>query len=168
MVAALAAEGAGGGSWCWSVTPCRAGDGALLRPHSSLRDGRPKSAASATATMAADILAKAHGETDAAMVAHLCRQSTVTIDWLNEHHGLDLDVIDSFLYPGHSAHRMHGTPSRTGGELIGTLDAGGGGGGGADCHRRPCDRAVRRKRRESPRRALQPPRRRQEDLAAAP
>jgi fumarate reductase flavoprotein subunit len=30
-------------------------------------------------------------------------------------------LVDSFLYPGHSVMRMHGTPNRTGGELMGAL-----------------------------------------------
>ena len=57
------------------------------------------------------------------MVAALCQQSAVSIDWLNDAHGLNLSVIDSFLYPGHSAYRMHGTPSKTGQELIGALSS---------------------------------------------
>ncbi|MEC8181897.1 MAG: FAD-dependent oxidoreductase [Pseudomonadota bacterium] len=124
MVAALAAEGAGGEVVLLERDAVPSGSTALssgLIPACATAAQKARGVSDDAATMAADILAKAHGETDAAMVAHLCRQSTVTIDWLNEHHGLDLDVIDSFLYPGHSAHRMHGTPSRTGGELIGAL-----------------------------------------------
>ncbi|MGB1007062.1 MAG: FAD-dependent oxidoreductase, partial [Thalassobaculaceae bacterium] len=124
MVAALAAEGAGGEVVLLERDAVPSGSTALssgLIPACATAAQKARGVSDDAATMATDILAKAHGETDAAMVAHLCRQSTVTIDWLNEHHGLDLDVIDSFLYPGHSAHRMHGTPSRTGGELIGAL-----------------------------------------------
>ena len=72
-------------------------------------------------SMVDDILSKAHYKNDRAMVEAVCHQSAVTIDWLNDTHSLELTVIDSFLYPGHSAYRMHGTPSKTGRELIGIL-----------------------------------------------
>jgi fumarate reductase flavoprotein subunit len=34
-----------------------------------------------------------------------------------------LTLVDSFLYPGHSVKRMHGSPNRTGSELMGALSA---------------------------------------------
>jgi fumarate reductase flavoprotein subunit len=34
-----------------------------------------------------------------------------------------LSLVDSFLYPGHSVMRMHGSPNRTGSELMGALAA---------------------------------------------
>jgi fumarate reductase flavoprotein subunit len=43
------------------------------------------------------------------------------IEWLADRHGLPFDVVDNFNYPGHSALRMHGLPSRTGQELIDRL-----------------------------------------------
>ena len=36
---------------------------------------------------------------------------------------MPFEVITDFNYPGHSAHRMHGLPSRTGAELIDRLRA---------------------------------------------
>src|SRR5262249_10494998 len=36
-------------------------------------------------------------------------------------HGLEFSVITDFRYPGHSALRMHGLPSRSGEELVGRL-----------------------------------------------
>src|SRR5581483_3009973 len=38
-------------------------------------------------------------------------------------YALPFDVITDFNYPGHSAHRMHGLPSRTGAELVDHLRA---------------------------------------------
>src|SRR5262249_16228390 len=38
-----------------------------------------------------------------------------------EHHGLPFELIENFKYPGHSALRMHGLPTRTGRELIDRL-----------------------------------------------
>lgn len=70
--------------------------------------------------MAADILAKARQQTDAKIVAALSRQSAATVHWL-ANNGIPLSLVDSFLYPGHSVHRMHGTPNRTGAELMSAL-----------------------------------------------
>ena len=36
---------------------------------------------------------------------------------------MPLTLVDSFLYPGHSVKRMHGSPNRTGSELMGSLTA---------------------------------------------
>jgi fumarate reductase flavoprotein subunit len=38
-------------------------------------------------------------------------------------HGVPLELVGGFLYPGHSAMRMYGTPNRSGGELMGALEA---------------------------------------------
>ncbi|QIG53628.1 FAD-dependent oxidoreductase [Altererythrobacter sp. BO-6] len=70
---------------------------------------------------AKDIAGKAKGLVDAALVAHLAAESGPTIDWLVDKHGLDLSLVEGFTYPGHSALRMHGMPSRSGGELMGAL-----------------------------------------------
>jgi fumarate reductase flavoprotein subunit len=124
MVAGLAVHGAGGEAVLLERDALPSGSTALssgLIPACATAAQKAKDIDDDVACMAADILAKAHYETDPEMVDVLCRQSTVTIDWLNQNHNLNLDVIDSFLYPGHSAYRMHGTASRTGGELIGAL-----------------------------------------------
>lgn len=70
---------------------------------------------------AADIANKAKGLVDEKLVAHLARESGHTADWLAQQHGLDLSLVEGFTYPGHSALRMHGMPSRSGGELMGAL-----------------------------------------------
>lgn len=70
---------------------------------------------------AEDILRKAGGETDAAIALELARQSARTVEWLIDDHRVPLSLVDSFLYPGHSVKRMHGTPNRTGSELMGAL-----------------------------------------------
>lgn len=67
-----------------------------------------------------DILAKAKGQTDLDIVAALAVESAATVDWLADC-GVPLSLVDSFLYPGHTAMRMHGTPNRTGSELMGSL-----------------------------------------------
>ena len=44
-----------------------------------------------------------------------------TVEWLANAYAMPFEVITDFNYPGHSAHRMHGLPSRTGAELIDRL-----------------------------------------------
>jgi tetratricopeptide (TPR) repeat protein len=73
------------------------------------------------AVMAADIMAKAHGQADPAIVETVCRESGPAIDWLTETHGVELTLVGGFLYPGHSALRMHAPVSRQGVDLIGAL-----------------------------------------------
>ena len=68
-----------------------------------------------------DILEKTNGQTDAKVARILANESGPTIDWLTERHGVPLSLVDGFLYPGHSQIRMHGTPNRTGTELMSAL-----------------------------------------------
>jgi fumarate reductase flavoprotein subunit len=70
-----------------------------------------------------DMIRKTRGQTDAALVHVLARESGPTVDWLVDAHGLQLSLVDTFLYPGHTAMRMHGTPNRTGAELSAMLAA---------------------------------------------
>ncbi len=67
-----------------------------------------------------DVMKKTRGETDESVVHALAVASARTVDWLHET-GVPLSLVDSFLYPGHSVKRMHGTPNRTGAELMGSL-----------------------------------------------
>ncbi len=70
---------------------------------------------------ALDIVAKTKGQCDADFVRGLTKASGRTIDWLADDLGLDLSLVEGFLYPGHSRLRMHGMPSRSGAELMGAL-----------------------------------------------
>lgn len=72
---------------------------------------------------AADIAAKTKSATDLAMARHVADESADTVAWLRDAHGVPLSLIGGFLYPGHSARRMYGTPNRTGGELMAALEA---------------------------------------------
>ena len=71
--------------------------------------------------MATDILSKAHNETDADMVKVLCQESGPAINWLTENHGVELILVEGFLYSGHSYLRMHAPASRSGADLIGSM-----------------------------------------------
>lgn len=70
---------------------------------------------------AEDIMNKARGLTDLEIANCLANESSKTIEWLADKHQVPLSLVDSFLYPGHSVMRMHGTPNRTGSELMGAL-----------------------------------------------
>ena len=70
-----------------------------------------------------DIARKAHGEADGKLVRAAAEGAGPAVEWLADSYDMPFEVITDFNYPGHSAHRMHGLPSRTGAELIDGLRA---------------------------------------------
>ncbi len=70
---------------------------------------------------AADLIAKAKEQNDPEMARWVAEASGSTVDWLVETVGLPLTLVKGFKYPGHSVFRMHGSPNRTGSELMGVL-----------------------------------------------
>ena len=70
----------------------------------------------------ADIMKKTDGRTDPELAALLASESAETVRWLRDDHGVPLGLMGGWLYPGHSAKRMYGTPNRTGGELMAALE----------------------------------------------
>ncbi|MBM6581041.1 FAD-dependent oxidoreductase [Microvirga sp. BT689] len=68
-----------------------------------------------------DIAAKAKGEPEPSLVKRVTEAVGPTIEWLADRHGLPFSLIEDFRYPGHSVCRMHGLPSRSGGELVDRL-----------------------------------------------
>ncbi|MEM1231746.1 MAG: FAD-dependent oxidoreductase [Pseudomonadota bacterium] len=70
---------------------------------------------------AADVLGKAQQQTDPDIALALAQASAATVHWLVDAHDVPLTLVDSFRYPGHTHMRMHGTPNRTGRELMGAL-----------------------------------------------
>ena len=71
--------------------------------------------------MAADIQRKNGGEADARIVDRLCQASGPTLEWLADAHGVPFVLVEGFLYPGHSALRMHAVPEKTGAGLMAAL-----------------------------------------------
>lgn len=71
---------------------------------------------------AADIQAKAQGLAAPHLVAAYTRSIAPAIDALAERHGLAFELLDGFLYPGHTARRMHTLPERTGSALMYALE----------------------------------------------
>lgn len=124
LCAALAAKEAGLDPIVIERDAVPAGSTALsagLIPAAGTRFQRAKGIEDSPALFAEDIQRKAQGENDAAMVDVVAREAGPTVEWLAETYGLPFDVIDNFNYPGHSAMRMHGLPTRSGAELIDRL-----------------------------------------------
>lgn len=73
------------------------------------------------AQFAADIQAKAHGQAAPHLVQAYAQAIGPALDALAQHHGLLWQVLTGFLYPGHSRHRMHAVPEKTGTGLMSRL-----------------------------------------------
>ncbi len=71
---------------------------------------------------AQDIQAKAKGRAAVHLVTAYTEAIAPALDRLAQRHGIEMRVLDGFLYPGHSAHRMHATPEKTGASLIAQLE----------------------------------------------
>ncbi|MGI9521687.1 MAG: FAD-dependent oxidoreductase [Hyphomicrobiaceae bacterium] len=68
-----------------------------------------------------DIQVKSKRSADARLVKLATETIGPTLDWLEEDHGLSWELLDGFLYPGHTRHRMHSLPERTGAALVARL-----------------------------------------------
>jgi len=124
LCAALAAQEAGAEPVVVERDAVPSGSTALsagLIPAAGTRFQRDKGIADSAALFAADIQRKAHDENDPAIVEVIAANAGPTIEWLADRYGFPFDVIDNFNYPGHSAFRMHGLPTRSGAELIDRL-----------------------------------------------
>src|SRR5262245_6773024 len=69
----------------------------------------------------ADIQTKAHGGAAPHLVAAYAEAVAPAIDTLQQRHGFAFELLDGFLYPGHSVRRMHALPQRTGAPLMAAL-----------------------------------------------
>jgi fumarate reductase flavoprotein subunit len=124
LCAALAAKEAGANAVVIERDAVPSGSTALsagLIPAAGTRFQRAKGVADSPDRLAADIQRNAKGEAPAALVETVARRSAPLIEWLTERHAFPFELIENFNYPGHSALRMHGLPSRTGRELIDRL-----------------------------------------------
>jgi fumarate reductase flavoprotein subunit len=92
-----------------------------LVPASGTRFQRTLGIEDSPALFAFDIQRKAQGDADAAIVDIVTRESGPAVEWLADRYGFPFSVVHDFNYPGHSARRMHGLPSRSGIELIDRL-----------------------------------------------
>ncbi|MAM72397.1 MAG: 3-ketosteroid dehydrogenase [Tistrella sp.] len=124
LVAALAAREAGAEVLVLERDVVPRGSTALsagLIPAAGTHWQKAAGIADTAEAFAADIMAKAKGEPDPDLVALVTREAGPAIEWLGARYGLPFSVVADFSYPGHSARRMHGLPTRSGEELIDAL-----------------------------------------------
>jgi len=76
-----------------------------------------------TDLFAQDIQHKAHGQAAPALVKAYSEAIGPAMDALEEHHHIPWQLLDQFLYPGHSVYRMHAVPEKTGEGLMSRLRA---------------------------------------------
>jgi fumarate reductase flavoprotein subunit len=124
MTAALAARDAGADALMLERDPIAQGSTALssgLIPAAGTKAQRAKGVEDDPTLFASDIQHKARNQADPRLVHLLTHEAGPTVDWLAEKHGVPFTLVEGFLYPGHSVLRMHGTPRRTGAELMACL-----------------------------------------------
>jgi fumarate reductase flavoprotein subunit len=124
LTAALAARAAGLDALVLERDPEPRDSTALsagLIPAAGTRWQRAAGVEDSAPAFAADIMAKAQGASDAALVETVSGAAGPALEWLADSHGLPIGLVDDFRYPGHSVLRMHGLPSRSGAELMDRL-----------------------------------------------
>jgi fumarate reductase flavoprotein subunit len=92
-----------------------------LIPAAGTRFQRMAGVRDTAAQFAADIRRKADDEPDDVIVSTIAQKSGPTVEWLSDNYSFPFTLVSDFDYPGHSARRMHGLPSRSGVELIDRL-----------------------------------------------
>lgn len=126
LVAALTANAIGGEVLVIERDAVPSGSTGLssgLIPAAGTRFQAKKGVSDSADLLTADILRKNNDRTDAAVARAVAALSAETIHDLADRHGVEFELVEGFLYPGHSVARMHGTPRRTGQELMGMLTA---------------------------------------------
>jgi fumarate reductase flavoprotein subunit len=124
LVAALAARDAGAEVLLLERDESPSGSTSLSSgfiPASYTRFQRAAGVQDSPAQMASDVQHKNHDLADPVMVRAICEASGPTIEWLADSHGIPFELVQGFLYPGHSALRMHCVPEKTGAALEAAL-----------------------------------------------
>ncbi|HYL24245.1 MAG TPA: FAD-dependent oxidoreductase [Burkholderiales bacterium] len=124
LTAALAARDAGAEVLLLERDASPSGSTALSSgfiPAAGTRWQRAAGVEDSPARLAADVQRKNHGEADARIVEKVCRTIGPTLEWLDDRHGVRFQLVEGFLYPGHTALRMHCVAEKTGEALIGAL-----------------------------------------------
>jgi len=121
LVAALAARDAGAEVLVLERDASPSGSTALSSGFVPAAPTRFQKGDDSVERMFADIQRKNHGEADPAVVRAACEASGPTIEWLADRHGVPFQLVEGFLYPGHTALRMHCVPEKTGSALMAHL-----------------------------------------------
>lgn len=125
LVAALAAKDAGADVLVLERDRAPAGSTALSSgfiPAAYTRFQRAAGVVDSPEQFAADVTRKNHGEADPRMVDAICRASGRAIEWLADRCAIEFVLVEGFLYPGHTALRMHAAPGKTGRALMAALE----------------------------------------------
>ena len=123
LIAALAAKAAGAEVLVLEQDRVPAGSTALSSgfiPAAHTRFQHAAGVIDSPALLAADVMKKNHGEADPRVVDAICQASGRAIEWLADQ-GIAFILVDGFLYPGHSALRMHALPEKSGRALMNAL-----------------------------------------------
>lgn len=126
LIAALAARDAGAEVMVLERDPVPAGSTSLSAGYIPACATRWQEAADVeddVSRMLGDIQRKNHGEGDPILGRHLCETSAATLEWLADAHDQVFVLETGFRYPGHTSHRMHAHPEKTGAALVGALAA---------------------------------------------
>jgi fumarate reductase flavoprotein subunit len=124
LVAALAARDAGTEVLVLERDAAPAGSTALSSgfiPACETRWQRERGVTDSFELIVADVRRKNHDQADPRVVEAVCRASGPTLEWLADAHGVPFVLVEGFLYPGHSALRMHAVPEKTGAALMAAL-----------------------------------------------
>ncbi|MHA1537976.1 MAG: FAD-dependent oxidoreductase [Alphaproteobacteria bacterium] len=124
LITALAAHAGGCEAVIVERDPLPAGSTALssgMIPAAGTRQQAALGVEDSARLFARDVMAKTRERADPAMVAAICEASGPSIDWLTDECGIELELVEGFLYPGHSRLRMHAPPGMTGARLMDSL-----------------------------------------------
>jgi fumarate reductase flavoprotein subunit len=118
LTAALAARDAGAEVLVLERDASPSGSTALSSGFIPAAPTRFQRGPDSAAQMAADIQKKNKGRADPKIVSAVCAASGPAIEWLADEHGVPFQLVEGFLYPGHSVERMHCVPEKTGSALM--------------------------------------------------
>jgi len=121
LTAALAARGAGRDVLVLERDASPSGSTALSSGFVPAAPTRFQRGDDSAERMFSDVQRKNHGQADARVVRAVCAASGPTIEWLADAHGIPFQLVEGFLYPGHSVERMHSVPEKTGEALLASL-----------------------------------------------
>lgn len=124
LIAALAAKETGAEAVLFERDASPSGSTSLSSgfiPAAGTRFQTTKGIEDSVERLYADLMAKNKGEADPAIGNAVCRAVGPTLEWLADGYAVPFEVLDSFLYPGHSHHRMHATPKQTGADFLAYL-----------------------------------------------
>ncbi|MFX4222339.1 MAG: isochorismatase family protein [Thalassobaculum sp.] len=126
LIAGLAAHDAGAEVLVLERDPVPSGSTSLSAgyiPACGTRWQREAKAEDDVDRMLGDIQRKNHDEGDPVLGRAVCTASGPALEWLADAHGQAFVLETKFLYPGHTAFRMHAHPEKTGAALVGSLAA---------------------------------------------